>query len=112
MMSHSATLAVPGRRTFPLSDPNERSRFGYWTMVVFSFLYYFRPGDIIPGLGALHLAKVTGVVALFALLTEVNRVRSKKLPVELKLIVALFAWMVLTIPFAFWRGGSAQVVFF
>ncbi len=112
MMNNSATLAVPGQRKFPLADPKQRSRFGYWTMVVFSFLYYFRPGDIIPGLSALHLAKVTAVLALFALLMEVNRSGSKKLPVEIKLIVALFAWMVLTIPFAYWRGGSAAVVFY
>ena len=114
MMNHSATLAAPvsGRRTFPLSDPKQRSRFGYWTMVVFSFLYYFRPGDIIPGVSALHLARVTAVLALFALLMEVNQLGSKKFPVELKLILALFAWMVLTVPFSFWRGGSAQIVFF
>jgi O-antigen ligase len=111
MMNNSATLAVPSRRKFSFADPKQRSRFGYWTMVVFSFLYYFRPGDIIPGLSALHLAKVTAVLALVALLMEVNR-GPKKLPVEIKLILALFAWMVLTIPFAYWRGGSAAVVFF
>lgn len=112
MMNSSATLAVPGRRTFSLADPKLRSRFGYWTMVVFSFLYYFRPGDIIPGLSSLHLAKVTAVLAFIALLMEVNRSGPKKFPVEVKLIVALFVWMIVTIPFSFWRGGSAAVVFY
>jgi O-antigen ligase len=98
-------------KKFPLSDPQERSRFGYWTMVVFSFLYYFRPGDIIPGIYVLHLAKITGFFAVLALALGTNRVRSRKLPVEIKIIFAMFAWMTMTIPFAFWRGGSFQIVF-
>src|SRR5689334_24950324 len=82
---------------FPLSDPQERSRFGYWTMVVFSFLYYFRPGDIIPGIASLHLAKVTAFVAVLALVLGTNRVRSRKFPFEIKIILAMFVWLILTI---------------
>jgi putative inorganic carbon (hco3(-)) transporter len=111
MMRDSATLAVERpRRLLRLADPQQRSQFGYWTMVVFSFLYYLRPGDIIPGLANLHLAKITAFIAVLALLMGANR--SKRLPVENKIIFAMFGWMVLTIPFAWWRGGSFGVVFF
>ena len=111
MMRDSATLtAERPRRLLRLADPKQRSQFGYWTMVVFSFLYYLRPGDIIPGLANFHLAKITAFIALLPLLMGANR--SKKLPVENKIIFAMFGWMVLTIPFASWRGGSFGVVFF
>ncbi|HXJ89392.1 MAG TPA: O-antigen ligase family protein [Candidatus Binatia bacterium] len=107
----SVQVASVSSKRFSLSDPQERSRFGYWTMVVFSFLYYFRPGDIIPGIGVLHLAKVTAFFAVLALALGTNRVRSRKLPSEIKIILAMFAWLIVTIPFASWRGGSFQVVF-
>lgn len=106
------TPTLERKRKFPLADPQERSRFGYWTMVVFSFLYYFRPGDIIPGIASLHLAKVTAFVAVLALVLGTNRVRSRKFPSEIKIILAMFVWLILTIPFASWRGGSFAVVFF
>src|SRR6202051_3397006 len=81
-------------------------------MLVFSFLYFFRPGDIIPGLSALHLAKITGALAVLALLLGTNKTRLNKLPVEIKIIFAMFGWMILTIPFAYWQGGRMGVVFF
>lgn len=105
-----ATLAL--QRTNAVAPPEQRSQFGYWVMVVFSFLYYFRPGDIIPGVGVLHLARVTAVFAVVALLMGANKIRPKRLPAEIKIIFLMFGWMVLAIPFAYWRGGSFQQVFF
>jgi len=96
----------------PLSDPQERSRFGYWTMVVFSFLYYFRPGDIIPGIASLHLGKITAFFAVLALVLGANRLSSRKFPVEIKIILTMFVWLTITIPFSSWRGGSFELVFF
>lgn len=111
-MKYSGTLTEQRQRRFPLVVSQQRSRFGYWTMVVFSFLYYLRPGDIIPGIASLHLAKITACIAVLALLGVANRTSSKKLPIENKIMLAMFAWMVLTIPFASWKGGSFEVVFF
>ena len=96
----------------PLADPQERSRFGYWTMVVFPFLHYFRLGNIIPGIASLHLARITAFCAMLALVLGANRVRSRKLPIEVKIILAMFAWLMITISFASWRGGAFAVVFF
>jgi O-antigen ligase len=87
------------------------SPFGYWVMVIFSFLYYFRPGDIIPHLSVLHMARITAVLAVLALLLGTKTARFKNLPFEIKIILAMFGWMILAIPFSFWRGGSTAVVF-
>src|ERR1700730_7750803 len=103
------TLESP--RTDAARLPRSGSPFGYWVMVVFSFLYYFRPGDIIPGLSVLHMARITAVLAVLALLLGTKTARPKDLPLEIKIILALFGWMIVTIPFSFWRGGSTAVVF-
>ena len=49
---------------------------------------------------------------MLALVLGTNRVRSRKFPSEIKIILAMFVWLILTIPFASWRGGSFAVVFF
>ena len=103
------TLAGP--RTNAAVTPQPRSPFGYWVMVVFSFLYYFRPGDIIPGLSVLHMARITAVLAVLALLLGTRTARPKNLPLEVKIIFAMFGWMILTIPFAYYKTGSAVWVF-
>ncbi len=99
-------------RTNATEVSREKSRFGYWVILIFSFLYYFRPGDVIPGLNALHLPKIAAILAFFALILGSSKGRPKSFPFELKLILALFAWSVAGIPFAYWRGGSFNVVFF
>jgi O-antigen ligase len=110
MWDSAVLTAERPRRPLRLPNPQQRSQFGYWTMVVFSFLYFLRPGDIIPGLASLHLAKITAFIAVLALLMGAGR--SKRLPLENKIIFAMFGWMVLSVPFAWWRGGSFGVVFF
>jgi len=102
-----ATLSGP---KLPAVAVRERSNFGYRLMLVFSFLYYFRPEDIIPGLASLHLAKVAAGLAVLALLLGTKKGWPRKAPLELKLTLAIFAWAALSIPFAYWRGGSFDVV--
>ena len=100
------------QRTNVATSFTKGSPFGYWVMVAFSFLYYFRPGDIIPGLSVLHMARITSVIAILALLLGTKRTRPKNLPVEVKIILAMYAWMILCVPFSSWRTGSALLVFF
>jgi O-antigen ligase len=95
------------------SEPVEKTRtsFAYRVMLVFSFLYYFRPGDVIPHLATIPLAKITGGIAVLALIFGTKNQRISKLPAEVKLIAVMFCWMAAIIPFSFWRMGSFNVVF-
>lgn len=111
-ISKTPLMAEPGRFRFPVVNREQRSRFGYWMMVIFSLIYYFRPGDIIPGVAQLHLAKVAAILAILGLLLGSKRIAPRGLPLEIKIVFGMFAWMVLTIPFAWWRGGAADVVLF
>ena len=105
-------------KTVPVRDPgtqdhaDRRSSLAYHALVVFSFLYYTRPQDVIPGLNGIPVEKMVGGIALVAVIAGLATRRLKaKVPIEIKLLLLLFADLCLTIPFAFWRGGSFSVVF-
>jgi hypothetical protein len=46
----------------------ERKSIAYLSLMVFTFLYYMRPQDVIPGMEVLPLEKIGGGVALLALI--------------------------------------------
>lgn len=88
-----------------------RNSFAYGALVVFCFLYFYRPEDFIPLLGYVPMAKISGVLAFLALIVGVLAQGKLRIPVAIKFLVALLFQMVLTIPFAIWRGGAADAVF-
>jgi O-antigen ligase len=87
-----------------------RTTLAYRALVLFSVLYFFRPEDFIPGLSHVPLGKISGGVALLALIFGVRRKDRGRLPLECKILLALLAQMILTIPFAYWRGGAFDTV--
>jgi O-antigen ligase len=89
----------------------DRKSVAYVAMAVFTFLYYMRPQDVIPGLEVLPLEKLGGAIALLALIFGARPKDRHGLPLELKILLALEAQMILCIPFAYWRGGAFDAVF-
>jgi O-antigen ligase len=91
---------------------DRRSNLAYYALVVFSFLYYTRPQDAIPGLAVVPVEKIVGGIALIAVVAGLATRRLKaKVPLEIKLLVLLFADLCVAVPFAYWRGGAFSVVF-
>ncbi len=89
------------------------SPLAYNALLLFTFLYYTRPEDLIPGLSFIPIEKIIGGVALIALISTLASGRgNRKLPLELKLLLLLFAHLVISIPFAYWRGGAFATVFY
>ena len=87
-----------------------QSTLAYRALLLFTVFYFLRPEDYIPGLHYVPLGKITGGIALLALLLGVRAEDRPKLPTELKILLLLLVQMIATIPFAFWRGGSLNVV--
>jgi O-antigen ligase len=56
------------------------------------------------------LGKIAGGIALAALIFAVKPKDRGKLPAECKVLLVLLAHMILTIPFAYWRGGAYDTV--
>ena len=88
-----------------------RNSFAYGALVVFCFLYFYRPEDFIPGTEYIPMAKISGVLAFLGLIAGVAAQGKVKMPKAIKFLVVLLFQMVLTIPFALWRGGAADTVF-
>lgn len=82
----------------------------YHALVFFSWYYFLRPEDFIPGLNIVPLGKIAGGVALAALIFAVKPKDRGKLPLECKVLLVLLAHLILTIPFAYWRGGAFDTV--
>src|SRR5579864_945778 len=105
-----ATLAT--RPTFqpPKFKTGDRQTLSFTALVLFTFLYYWRPEDVIPGLSWLPLAKVSGGIAFLALIFGTRPKERQKLPLELKVLLLLLIDLIITIPFAYWRGGAFETV--
>ena len=89
--------------------PQRRSTLAYGALLTFSFLYYARPEDFIPGMAAIPVGKISGGLALAGLLLSWGRTKTK-MPLVIKLVLVLLVDMCITIPFAFWRAGAYDVV--
>jgi O-antigen ligase len=83
----------------------------YLALLIFSALYFGRPEDVIPGLGMIPMAKIAGGIALLGLVLSLmsGKLKQKFAP-ETKYVIAMFGWYLLTIPFAYWRGGAFNTV--
>jgi O-antigen ligase len=83
----------------------------YLWMIAFTAILFFRPQDHFSPLEALHLAEVTALGGLAAM--AARRLAAgqtiTKVNAELIGVVALGAWIVLTLPFSTWPGGSLHV---
>jgi putative inorganic carbon (HCO3(-)) transporter len=93
------------------AEPRGLQAVGYIALLVFTAFYYLRPEDFVPGLNLIPWAKITGGIALFALILEILGKGKVKFPMEIKFLLLLFVQMTLAIPFAVWRGGAFNVVF-
>jgi O-antigen ligase len=92
------------------ADTKARSSLAYRALVFFSLIYFIRPEDFIPGLDAIPIGKISGGIALLALIFVVPPQQRHKLTIELKVLLLLLAHMMLCIPFAAWRYGAYDAV--
>jgi O-antigen ligase len=89
---------------------SRRTTLAYRALVLFSIFYFFRPEDFIPGLAILPWSKISGAIALLALVFGVKRKDRGKLPLECKILLVLMLHMILTVFTAAWRGGALDTV--
>jgi O-antigen ligase len=109
-MTREPQFATIGAGTPLPSARPRKATVAYNALVFFSWYYFLRPEDFIPGLNIVPVGKIAGGIALAALVFAVKPRDRGKLPAECKILLVLLAHMILTIPFAFWRGGSFDTV--
>jgi O-antigen ligase len=98
--------------SIPLSVPaQEGSRLAYGLAVVLTFVVFARPEDIFPPIGALHLTLVLSVCAPLACVVALAMGSARlQRPRELIIVLLLTIWFAIGVPFAFWHGGSFEVL--
>ena len=92
----------------PAARPERRRDWAFLGLMAFTAVLFFRPQDMIPPLGALHLAELSALVALGALAS--GRL-ARGLPVsritpELGGVLAMALVILATAPFSVWMGGA------
>jgi O-antigen ligase len=87
---------------------SQRTDWAFIGLMTFTALLFFRPQDTFPPLQALHLAEISALIALAAMVSM--RLRRGQMftrfTPELFGVVALGAVIVLTAPFSIWTGGA------
>lgn len=95
------------------SEPRQSlaGKLAYGGLLLFIVTYYIRPSDWLPLAGNFPFAKITAffAVAGFALVL-VERRGISDLPKEMFVLVLLLGHLCLAVPFAYWRGGSFEVI--
>ena len=96
-----------GRRlNFQVSDPTKASFF--W-LSVFFVVYCARPGDYVPLLGYLPLAKISGILAMWGLFNAIGRTKRtvKNLPKEARLLFTMVGLLFIGgFLSPVWKGGA------
>lgn len=108
ILNSAAAVEIVDQSAVP-SGQNAKTAFAF--LCLFTFWSFGRPEDIFPALASLHLTFVLGACAgavfLGALAFGRTRVRWSR---ELTLVLLLSGWFILGLPFAFWRGGSYEML--
>jgi O-antigen ligase len=92
------------------SNRREPLGFVYFGLVLFMIVYFARPQDWIPGLAAVPLAKVAGILTLLALVFSFRDIRWR-MPQEVIFLSLLVVQLWLTVPFSpVWRGGAFNMM--
>lgn len=98
--------------TSDLQRSNRRGPLGlaYFGLVLFTVVYYLRPEDWIPGLAAVPIAKITGILILLALGFSFSSI-GWHIPLEVTFLILLVVQLWLAVVFSpVWRGGAFGVM--
>ncbi len=104
-------MSSPWKSVSALNTQQNRLAFAYGTIVVFWVFYYFRPQDFFTALYVVPVAKILGGIALLGLIVgTLGQGHGIQLSRDAKLVLILFCWFCVCVPFASWRGGATQIV--
>jgi O-antigen ligase len=98
----------PGEASSEAAGKSPSSRVAFGALMAFTFILLFAPQEYVPLLSAVRIAFLAAVTAILAEL--MNRILHRR-PLltpgrELRLVLAIVAWSLLTAPFSLWPGGS------
>jgi O-antigen ligase len=107
MARNTAAIATLRHRTRPVAD--FKLQLAFVGLLLFITGYYNRPEDFLGG-PYFPIALIGGSLAILAYIFYLFSGGHIRRTRETTIILALLGWFILAIPFAYWRGGSFQIV--
>jgi O-antigen ligase len=106
----SALQQVEERMDRPASNP--AGSLAYASLYIFCLSYFIQPADWVPGASDIPFGKVSaGLTLIFFAASAFSRPKLLSgMPGQMKWIALLWLQCALTVPFAYWRGGSFMQV--
>ena len=102
---------LPSTRVMDRGATDLPGKLCFFFLCLFTVAIYARPEDIFPSVGHFHLTLLLGLCASAAYM---GAWFSGSIPLlnsrELRLMFLLTGWFMAGVPFAYWRGGSFQVL--
>lgn len=104
-------VAIPAAGFVRRDEKIVPGRVCFCFLCLFTVAIYARPEDIFPVVGHFHLTLLLGICAAAAYVGTwffgAIAIASSR---QLRLMLAMTAWFAASVPFAYWRGGSFQVL--
>ncbi|MGH7231802.1 MAG: hypothetical protein ACREJU_10655, partial [Nitrospiraceae bacterium] len=102
-----SALGVPTTNT-----QHEDYPVAFWSLVLFTFVVFVAPQNVVSALRPLYLGKTSAILAILAYVGQRISKNASILPIgpEFKLLGFFVFFAVLSIPFSFWPGGSFQIL--
>lgn len=87
-------------------------RMAFFFFLVFTVVVYLRPQDLFPALHKIHLAKLSAGLSVLAFLLGWLRKPEQPLikNLELRLMMLFGVFIVASVPFSLWKGGSVKFI--
>ncbi len=96
----------------PATAVRERRDWAYFGMLAFTAILFFRPQDIFPPLESLHLAELSALLGIGAMISGRMARKEPVLPMtpEVTGVLLLSGIMAALVPFSVWPGGSMTLM--
>jgi O-antigen ligase len=102
------------RGTGQSEQKNKKFSWPFFWLTTFYVVYCARPTDLIPGLGLIRLAKITGGLAILTLFLSLRKSKRQLKDLPREAYYLLFLMILLSASAVFspvWRGGAVNAVF-
>ena len=87
-------------------------RLAFFSLIAFTLILFTAPQERVPALATLRIALLAGVTAFVSYWVDRMLTTRAAPPAarEVRLVYALVAWALLTLPFSIWPGGSVETL--
>lgn len=92
-----------------MADQPESGQAVFFLLALFTIILFGRPTDLIRV--RIPMAEMTAIAAIIGyLIAKLNGKLPWVITTEVKLVIALTFWFLLTVPFAIWKGGAVEAL--